>query len=167
MDPSYRPFDERGVAGKQALPQPWVLVCLPCSTFPIWRREALVGLVNLSVAGVDILAIWKNSAIIPILKVGKPREQSRSYCPSCCFSQQWRSLSDFSSRPSWRGWALSPPSMASNPGTQPPRPCSGCLWLQPAQAPPPNHRRYAPAGAYLRGRKDSCLYQQQVRAEVP
>ena len=41
----------------------------------------LTELFNISVAGVDISAIWKNSVIISILKAGKPRKQDRSYRP--------------------------------------------------------------------------------------
>ena len=41
----------------------------------------LTELFILSVAGVDIPAIWKNSIIIPILKARKLREQGDSYRP--------------------------------------------------------------------------------------
>ena len=41
----------------------------------------LMEFFNISAAGVDIPAIWKNSIIIPILKARKPRDQGRSYHP--------------------------------------------------------------------------------------
>ena len=49
-----------------------------CSTFAIWENGIafLTELFNLSIAGYDIPAIWKNSVIIPILKAGKPQEQA-------------------------------------------------------------------------------------------
>ena len=41
----------------------------------------LKELFNLSVAGIDLPAIWKSSTIIPILKPGKTRTEGGSYCP--------------------------------------------------------------------------------------
>ena len=45
----------------------------------------LTELFNLSVAVVNIPAIWKNSVTIPILKVGKRRGQGHSYRPISLF----------------------------------------------------------------------------------
>ena len=73
----------------------------------------LSDFINLSVAGVDIPAIWKNSIIIPILKAEKLCEQGRSY--------------SLITRLSWRCWEHAPPSTASSQGTPPPRPCSPFL----------------------------------------
>ena len=42
--------------------------------------DFLMELFNLSVAGVDIPAIWKDSFIISILKARMPCEQGQSYC---------------------------------------------------------------------------------------
>ena len=64
--------------GRRAPPPPRVLMGSPCFTSTILVRMVLF---NLSVAGINILSIWKNSVIIPILKAGKPREQGRSYHP--------------------------------------------------------------------------------------
>ena len=49
-----------------------------------------MGLFNLSVAAVDITAIWKNSIVITILKAGKPRDQGRSYLAALPSSENIR-----------------------------------------------------------------------------
>ena len=85
MDPSYRPFDERGVAaairkaGSSTAQTPDGLTVLHLSHLGKHGLAFLMELFNLSVARVDILAIWNNSVIISILKAGKPREQGLSY----------------------------------------------------------------------------------------
>ena len=80
VNPSYRPFDERGLAAATKKEG--------SSTTGSWRADRaptqpsegaqliafLMELFNLSVAGVDIPAIW-------ISKAGKPREHGRSYHP--------------------------------------------------------------------------------------
>ena len=82
-DPSYRPFDERGVASAikkagtstdQGHDRLTLLHLRHQGTHGI---AFLTELFNLSVSLVDIQAIWKNSVIVPIVKVGKPREQDR------------------------------------------------------------------------------------------
>ena len=63
----------------------------------------LMELFNLSVAGVDIPATWKNSVIIPILKAGKPQEQGRTYRKFsllCLAAKSWSSTS----LSSWKLW---------------------------------------------------------------
>ena len=85
MDPSYRPFDERGVAaailkaGWSTAQGPDGLTVLHLRHLGAQDLAFLTELFNLSVSGIDIPAIWKNSIIIPILKAGKPQEQGRSY----------------------------------------------------------------------------------------
>ena len=90
----------------------------PSSTSAIWGG---------GVAGVDNQAIWKNSITMPILKAEKPGEQGRSYRPISLIALQRKSWNGFSSRPSWRRWALVPSSTALNQVTPPPRPCSQFL----------------------------------------
>ena len=83
VDPSYRPFDERGVAsaikkaGSSTDQGHDRLTLLHLRHQGTYGIAFLTELLNLSVAGVDIRAIWKNSVIVPILKVGTPREQDR------------------------------------------------------------------------------------------
>ena len=84
VDPSYRPFDERGVAatiskaGYSTAQGPDGLTMLHYRHLSTHGLAFLTELFNLSAAGIDIPAIWKNSVIIPILMAGKPREQGRS-----------------------------------------------------------------------------------------
>ena len=47
---------------------------------------------NISIVGVDIPSIWKNSVIIPILKAEKPRDQGRSYWPISLLCMAVKSL---------------------------------------------------------------------------
>ena len=87
VDLSYSPFDERGVAaairkeGSSTAQGPGGLTML--HFYHLWEHVLafLTEHFNLSVAGVDIPAIRKNTVIIFILKAGKPREQGRSYRP--------------------------------------------------------------------------------------
>ena len=66
--------------GKRVPPPPMGLAGSPCSTFDIWKNGIafLTELFNLSITGIDIPAIWKNSVFIPILKAGKLWEQGRT-----------------------------------------------------------------------------------------
>ena len=83
MDPSYGPFDERGVAaairkvGSSTAQGHDMLTVLHLRHLGPYCIAFLTELFNLSVDGVYIPVIWKNSVIVPILKVGKPREQDR------------------------------------------------------------------------------------------
>ena len=64
------------------------------------------ALQSLSVTGVDIPAIWKNSVIIPILKARKPRDKGRLIslpCPAV------KILERLLPHPLWRHWVLAPP----------------------------------------------------------
>ena len=87
----------------------------------------MTELFNLSVAGVDILTIWKNSVIIPILKAVKRRGLGHSYRPISLLCPAVKIWSGSSSRPSWGYWLHAPPSTVSNLGTQPPLHCSPFL----------------------------------------
>ena len=60
-----------------------MLMGSPCFTSAILVRMAWPSWQSFStsVARINILAIWKSSVIIPILKAGKPCEQGRSYRP--------------------------------------------------------------------------------------
>ena len=83
--PSYRPFDERGFAaairksGTSTAQGPDGLTMLHLRQLGPHGLAFLTELFNLSIAGINIPVIWKNSVII--LKSGKPREQIRSYRP--------------------------------------------------------------------------------------
>ena len=87
VDRSYRPFDVRGVAaairkaGSSAAQGPDGLTVLHVRHLGPHGLAFLTELFNLSVAGINIPAIWKSFVIIPILKAGKPHEQSCSYRP--------------------------------------------------------------------------------------
>ena len=87
VDPSYRPFDVRGVAaiirkvGSSTAQVPDGLTMIHLRHLGPHGLAFLVELFNLSVSGINIPVIWKNSVIIPILKAGKPRERGRSYRP--------------------------------------------------------------------------------------
>ena len=80
VDPSHRPFDERGVAavimkaGSSTAQGPDGLTMLHLRHLGPHGLAFLTELFNLSVAGINIQAIWKTSVIIPILKARKPRE---------------------------------------------------------------------------------------------
>ena len=86
VNPSFRPFEERRKAGSSTAQGPDGLTVLHLRHLREHGLGFLTELFNLSVARVDIPAIWKNSVIIPILRAGKPREQYRSYRP---FSLLW------------------------------------------------------------------------------
>ena len=87
VDPSGRPFDERGVAasikkaGSSTAQGPEGHTVLYLRHLGEHGLAFLTELFNLLVAGVDITAIWMNFIIIPILKAGKPRDQGHSYSP--------------------------------------------------------------------------------------
>ena len=87
VDLSYQPFDVRGVAAAIRKAGSFTAKGNDRLTVIHLRHlgphciTILMELFNLSVAGVDIQAIWKNSVIIPILKSGKHREHGRSYRP--------------------------------------------------------------------------------------
>ena len=84
----------------------------------------LTELFNLSCAKVDISAIWENSIIIPTLKQESLENNAALTGQSRCFAWHQGFLSGFYSSPTWRPWELASPSVASNRGTAPPRPCS-------------------------------------------
>ena len=75
VDLSYRPFYGNGVAA--AIRKAGRVLHL--RHLGEHGFAFLTELFNLSVAGVYIQAFWKNSVIIPILKAGKPRDQSRYF----------------------------------------------------------------------------------------
>ena len=81
------PFDKRGVAaairkaGSSTAQGPDGLSMLPLRHLGPHGLAFLTELFNLSVAGINITAIWKSSVIILILKAEKPHEQGRSYRP--------------------------------------------------------------------------------------
>ena len=87
VDLSYKQFDERGVAA--AIRKAGSSTAQGADGFTVVHLRHLGAhglaflkeLFNLSVAGINIPAIWKNSVITPILKAVKPREQGRSYRP--------------------------------------------------------------------------------------
>ena len=87
VDPSYRLFDERGdamaisKAGSSTAQVTDGLTMLQLCHLGEHGLAFLTELFNLSVAWIDIPAIWKKSVIIPILKAGKPRDQGRKYSP--------------------------------------------------------------------------------------
>ena len=79
---SNRPLDVRGVAAAILHPQgPDGLSMLYLHHLEKHGMAFLTELFNLSVAGIDIPAVWKDSFIIPILQAGKPCEQGRSCLP--------------------------------------------------------------------------------------
>ena len=86
VDPTCRPFDERGIAaairkaGSSTAQGSDELTVLHLRHIRELGLAFLTELVNLSVTGVDIPEIEKNSFIILILKAGKPRDQGRCYC---------------------------------------------------------------------------------------
>ena len=83
-DPSYRPFNKRlREASQQPLleHQRWSITMLHLRHQGPHGLAFLTELFNLSVAGINIPAIWKNSVIIPILKAGKPCGLGHSYSP--------------------------------------------------------------------------------------
>ena len=85
VDPSGRPFDEKGVtavilkAGSSTPQEPDGLTVLYLRHIGEHGLAFLTELFNLLVSVVDITADWKNSVLIPILKAGKPRDHGRSY----------------------------------------------------------------------------------------
>ena len=87
VDPSYRPFDVRGVAaairneGSSTAQGPDGVTVLQLRHLGKHGLAFLTELFNFSVSKFDIPAIWKNSVIIPTLKVGKPRDQGLFYRP--------------------------------------------------------------------------------------
>ena len=68
----------------------------PPSTRRSVRHCLLTELFNLSVAGFEIPAIWKNSSIVPILKVGKPGEQ---HCEDLGAAPSHEDCEDFRNAP--------------------------------------------------------------------
>ena len=134
--PSCRPFNERGItaairkASSSTAQGPDGLIMLHLCHLGAHGLAFLMELFNLSVAGINIQAIWKNSVIIPILKAGKSCEQGRSYCLISMLCPAVKILERLilpSIVDSWRCWTLTPPSTASNRGIPPPQPCSPSL----------------------------------------
>ena len=185
VDPSYRPFGVRGVAaiirkaGSSTAQVPDGPTMIHLRHLGPHGLAFLVELFNLSVSGINIPVIWKNSVIIPILKAGKPREQGRSYrpisllCPAVKILERLILASiveALDTCPSQYGFkprhstpsALLPISARVVFGFNQRKPHSRTIaivvrWLV----------------AYLRGRKASCLYQQhhspsrELREDVP
>ena len=87
LDRDFRPFSVRDVegairkAGSSTARGPDGLSTVHLKHLGALGLAYLTELYNLSVAGADLPAIWKNSTIIPILKPGKPRNAGGSYRP--------------------------------------------------------------------------------------
>ena len=154
----------------------------------------LTALFNLSIAGINIPGIWKNSVLIPILKAGKPREQGRSYRPISLLCPAVKILEllilpsiveVLSTRPSQHGFKTdafyrlgSAPHLCKTIAiavniSKTFDTVSHRLLIEMIHRSRLCHNLVRWLVAYLRGRKKSCLYQQhhspscQERARVP
>ena len=130
VDPSYRPFDERGVSAAIRKASSSTAHGTDGLTVLHLRHLGEYGLAFLtSLQPLTLLELtsrqFGRTLIIPILKAGKPYDQGRSYSP---ISLLCPGSEDTGADPTpvlqEKHWVHAPTSMASNWGTRSPRSCS-------------------------------------------
>ena len=123
LDPSFKPFSADDVrdailsSSNSTAAGPDGLTHLHLKHFGARAIAYLTDLYNLSVSRADIPAIWKSAIIIPVLKPGKPVNDSKSYRPISLLSPCIKVLERLLLR-AWLHLSCHPISMGSGLATR-------------------------------------------------